>query len=762
MCKLLPILSLLLFCSPVALVSARGSSNRTPKWKTLSGGPPIVIANGGFSGLFADSSSNAYAFAAMTSLPNVVMLCDLQLTKDGKGICFPNIKLNNASNVEVVLNDTKSGVPNQGLFCKDFNLKDLASVNLNQGVYSRSSRFDGTTQRILTVHDLFNPSILQFSPPGLWLNIQNNSFYSIYNLSMRSFVLSASRSVVIDYISSPEVSFLTSIATRINKKVTKLVFRFLGSDETEPSTNQTYGSLLNNLTFIKTFASGILVPKSYILPVDKSFYLQPYTSVVMDAHDLGLEVYASDFANDLPLPYDYHSDPLAEYLSYIDNGNFSVDGVLSDFPITPSAAIECYSHMKKDDKTQVPDLQIISFDGASGSYPGCTDIAYTSAVSDGVDIIDCNVQMSFDGKAFCLGSVNLIGVTTAVQVFNNLSRSIPELKTVEAIHSFDLTWREIQSLKPSISNPFIDFQLQRNPKDRNAGKFMTLEDFLAYAKNASSLSGVLISIENEAYLRKLGLSVTEAVLQALNNSGYANVTTPKVMIQSNDSATLRNITNKKYELVYRLKEDIRDIENSTISEIRSFASSVIISKKSVFPTDDQFLIEQTHVVAKMKEAKLKVYVQVFNNEFVSQAWDFFSDPYVELNSYIFGEAPIDGVITAFPATADKYRRCPCLGYKELPSYMLPVQPGSLFQLIPPTALPPAEAPNAILTESDVLQPALPPVSKVSPPPPPPPPSGSASAPPPKAPPSGQPSITTSGISAISMCILLLLSVLVIC
>lgn len=46
-----------------------------------------------------------------------------------------------------------------------------------------------------------------------------------------------------------------------------------------------------------------------------------------------------------------------------------------------------------------------------------------------------------------------------------------------------------------ISNPFFKFKLFRNPNNKNAGKFMKLSDFLEMAKNASSLSGVLISIE---------------------------------------------------------------------------------------------------------------------------------------------------------------------------------------------------------------------------------------------------------------------------
>ena len=144
--------------------------------------------------------------------------------------------------------------------------------------------------------------------------------------------------MVINYISSPEVNFLNSIKSRI-PKTTKLVFRFLEKDQIEPSTKQTYGSLSKNLAFVKTFASGILVPKDYIWPVDSSAYLLPHTSLVSDAHKQGLEIFGSNFVNDFPLSYNYSFDPIEEYLNFVDNRKFSVDGFLSDFPLTASAAI---------------------------------------------------------------------------------------------------------------------------------------------------------------------------------------------------------------------------------------------------------------------------------------------------------------------------------------------------------------------------------------------------------------------------------------
>ena len=73
--------------------------------------------------------------------------------------------------------------------------------------------------------------------------------------------------------------------------------------------------------------------------MNKDQYLQPATTLVKDAHALGLEVYAFKFANDFISSYNYSYDPSAEYLQLIDNSDFSVDGVLTDFPSTASAAI---------------------------------------------------------------------------------------------------------------------------------------------------------------------------------------------------------------------------------------------------------------------------------------------------------------------------------------------------------------------------------------------------------------------------------------
>lgn len=164
------------------------------------------------------------------------------------------------------------------------------------------------------------------------------------------------------------------------------------------------------------------------------------------------------------------------------------------------------------------------------------------------------------------------------------------------------------------------------------------------------------SYQNAAYLAdKQGLSVIDAVIGALSKAGYDKPGSQKVYIQSTNSSVLLKFKEKtSYELVYKIDETIGDAANAAVEDIKSFASSVVVNKDSVIPNNNLFLTAYTNIVPKLKNANLSVFVETFSNEFVSQAWDFFSDATVEINTYITG-AQIDGIITDFPKTADRYR-----------------------------------------------------------------------------------------------------------
>ncbi|XP_047342759.1 glycerophosphodiester phosphodiesterase GDPDL3-like [Impatiens glandulifera] len=684
------------------------------------GNPPLVVSRGGFSGLFPDSSELAYKWSGLLSLPNSSYWCDLQLTKDGAGICFPDLILQEKTDIATVFPNknstyTVNGVSVQGWFSLDFTRRDLSNITLTQNIVYRPELFNNIWT-ILTVQEVVKLRTGQ----GLWLNIQHAAFFSQNKLSMRNFTLSLLRTAIVDYISSPEVSFLSSIVARKPTR-TKLVFRFLEKDGIEPSTNQTYGTLLGNLTFIKTFASGILVPKGYIWPLDTDQYLLPSTSLVSDAHTAGLQVFAADFAHDINfIPYNFSYDPVLEYLSFIDNGIFSVDGVLSDFPIISSAAIDCFSHIGKNASEQEKPL-VITLGGSSGDFASCTDLAYQKAIMDGADIIDCPVQMTKDGIPICLTNIDLTMTSDASSTMTNLITNIEEIGLQDGIPTFNVTWRDIQKLKPFLASPYQGASLFRNPRYRDAGNFMTLSDFLNVAESSSNGSGVLIVIGYAPYLaQKQGIDVIGAVLNTLASSSYTK-TSKRVLIQSSSSSVLTKIkeNNTSYELVYRIENPISDADNSSIMNIKRFANAVVIGKSSVFPDVQLYLTGMTVVVQKMHAFGLNVYVRTFRNEFVSQVGDFFSDPTVEINTYtLVGE--IDGVITEFPATAVRYKhnRCLKMGTK-LPPYMSPIVPGNLKQLIPPKNMPSDAPPSPVLSEADVAEPPFPPVTVTNPPPPPP-------------------------------------------
>ncbi|KAK8939965.1 putative glycerophosphoryl diester phosphodiesterase 1 [Platanthera guangdongensis] len=708
--RLITAFLLLLLHFETSLVAAQSPRSSSP-WKTLSGVAPLVVAKGGFSGLFPDSSDFAYQFTKDASSPDTISWCDVQLTKDGIGLCLSDIKLDNCTNISEVFPDGKksyviNGASTMGWFSVDYDDRSLSNVFVIQGIQSRTDKFDGSNFTILHPQDV--DSLVK--PAPLWLNVQHDIFYSEHNLSIRNYILSLSKNIPVSYISSPEVLFLSSIASRFKKTKTKLFFLFLDEEVREPSTNETYGSLLKNLTFIRTFASGILVPKQYIWPVTADLYLQPRTSVVSNAHKAGLQIYVSGFVNDAVLSYNYSYDPLAEVLSFVDNVDSDVDGIVTDFPITASAAIGCYSHSSKNNSRKGNPV-IISHNGASGVYPDCTDLGYQQAVEDGADIIDCPVQLTQDGIPICMSSINLMDTTNvAASEFRSRSSVVPQVQSTLGVFTFNFTWEEIQkNLKPVITNPEVIYRLSRNPRNKNSGSYMKLSDFLTFSKS-KALSGILITIEDAAfYAEHIGYSVIDAVIGALKDSGYSNQTIQQVMIQSTNSSVLVKLKQQtSYKLVYKFDEFISDVDKSSLSDIRSFANAVSVSKQSIYPTSQLFITGQTDLVKSLQSAGLAVYAYLFKNEFVYQPWDFFSDPTVEINSYVQAIG-IDGIITDYPATAARYMRNSCLKLgRRQPNYMKPVSGGQLLGVL--AAFPPALAPMPILDATDIIEPPLPAVS----------------------------------------------------
>jgi len=710
---------LLFFVFLIHTNEAKGDIGKPPplplkQWMTLSGGVPQIVANGGFSGLFPASSITAYEFASLNSLPGTILLCDLQFTRDGQGFCESEIALQNTTNVDDIDPEglktyNVNGQEIRGWFGLDYDaVYVFNNVTLNQNLFTRPPWWDGQVMNMpVDIVSSFQ------TPQRLWLNVQYDSFYNQHRISPEDFILSSLEDVQPEFISSPEIGFLKSIGPKVKAAKTKMIFKFLGPDVVEPTTKEKYGSLATKLPMIKSFASGIVVPREYIWPSNNGYLQSAPTNLVLDAHKAGLEVYAAVFSNDDYLSYNYSYDPTREYLQYVDNSQFSVDGVITDFPVTASAAIGCLYQGKNASRT-IKAL-IISHDGASGDFPGSTDIAYQKAIDDGSDIIDCSVQLSKDGVAFCLTSPDLTDSTTAATLFMDQATLIPEIQPDNGIFSFDLTWTEIQSLKPQIQNSFRD--LLRNPLNKNKGKFVTLSEFLELAKT-KAVPGVLINIENAAYLAsKKGLDITGTVSTALSNAIFDKQSTQKVLIQSDDSSVLLKFKDiPTYQRVLEIKKDISGTPDELAQEVKKYADAINVQRRSVIASTNTFFTKNfTNILPAMHAANVSVFVGILKNEFSNLLLDYYSDPYVEIATLV--DAHVDGLITDFPATASSYMRSPCHN-KAAPYKISGVMPGDMFASVKqkdqaPTAAPAPDHIGPLLTIDDIVDPPLPPVAKIS-------------------------------------------------
>ena len=93
-----------------------------------------MIARGGYSGLFPESSDFANKFAISASVPNVVLYCSLQLLKDGAPICKSDLRLDNSTDIATFYPEgqktyTVNGESIRGWFAVDFTYEELSNVS---------------------------------------------------------------------------------------------------------------------------------------------------------------------------------------------------------------------------------------------------------------------------------------------------------------------------------------------------------------------------------------------------------------------------------------------------------------------------------------------------------------------------------------------------------------------------------------------------------------------------------------------------------
>jgi len=382
-------------CFPTALVSfmllAAGCSSIGPlPLQTLDGSNPLVIAHRGACGYLPEHTLEAYQRAI--DLGADVIEPDLISTRDGILIAshYPNLAVNTdiATRPEFAGRKREEwrvdGEKQAGWFAHDFTLAEIKTLGVVTTDPERPQQYNGKF-RIVTLQEVIDLVKAESARLGrsiaVYPETKNPSYHRDLGLPLEDKLIAAIRSENWNSRSAPvfvqsfEPSSLKEMRAKgLNVRMVQLIdadgydIRTGGLTYAPPyhrpydwekaGDRRLFSDMVTpaGLAEIKTYADGIGPWKPYIVPVKGQLGAdsqlqdlngdgkadlmdadtQDPTSLIADAHKLGLFVHPFTFRNEKRhLAHSYGGDPQSEYLQFFRLG---VDGVFSEFPDTALAA----------------------------------------------------------------------------------------------------------------------------------------------------------------------------------------------------------------------------------------------------------------------------------------------------------------------------------------------------------------------------------------------------------------------------------------
>jgi glycerophosphoryl diester phosphodiesterase len=372
----------------MAVIAACGNRESHPP-RTLDGNAPLVIAHRGASGYLPESTLEAYQRAI--DLGADAIEPDLISTKDGVLIAshYPNLAMSTdvASRPEFSSRKRQNwpidGELQSGWFAHDFTLAEIKTLGVVATDPERPQQYNGKF-KIATLQEVIDLVKAESERLGhsiaIYPESKNPTYHRDLGLPLEDKLISAIHSAGWNSKTAPVFvqSFEPGSLKEMRAKGLKVrMVQLIDADGYDFKTGAlTYAPPFHRpydweksgdqrlfsdmvtpagLAEIKTYADGIGAWKPYIVPVkgqlddagnlkdingDGKFDLSDAntgkpTSLIEDAHKLGLFVHAFTFRNESRyLAHSYSGDPHAEYLQFFRLG---VDGVFSEFPDTAIA-----------------------------------------------------------------------------------------------------------------------------------------------------------------------------------------------------------------------------------------------------------------------------------------------------------------------------------------------------------------------------------------------------------------------------------------
>ena len=384
------VLATLATFSLMALAETAASSGTVPSPPTLDGRAPLVIAHRGASGYLPENTAEAYQKAIDLGADAIEF--DLVSTRDGVLIAshYPNLAITTdvASRPEFASRRRENwpvdGELQSGWFAHDFTLAEIKTLGVVATDPERPQQYNGkfrmvTLQEVIALAKAGSQRLGR--PIAIYPETKNPTYHRDLGLPLEDKLIGAIRAAGWNSSSAPvfvqsfEPGSLKEMRAKgLSVRMVQLIdadgYDFRTGELTyKPPFDRPYDWAKSGdprlfkdmvtpagLAEIKTYADGIGPWKPYIVPVKgqlddagnpqdmngdgvidlRDAVTEGATSLVADAHKLGLFVHAFTFRNEgRYLAHSYSGDPLAEYRQFFRLG---VDGVFSEFPDVAVAA----------------------------------------------------------------------------------------------------------------------------------------------------------------------------------------------------------------------------------------------------------------------------------------------------------------------------------------------------------------------------------------------------------------------------------------
>ena len=310
--------------------------------------PPLIIGHRGASGYRPEHTLASYELAIQMGADYIEP--DVVSTKDGILIARHENDITQTTNVsekpEFASHKTTKKIDNKdvtGWFTEDFTLEEIKTLRAEERLPFRNHSYDGKFE-IPTLQEVIDLAKLKSSETGRTIGIypetKHPTYFKSINLALEEPLVSLLNKNGYTKRNAPVFiqSFEVENLQQLNKMTDLQLVQLLDEAEMQPydfvvkGDSRTYADLTapQELAKIAEYADGLGPYKRLILPVGEDKRLKSATSLIEDAHAVGLKIHTWTFRKEEQyLAPDYNKNSQAEYEQFFKLG---IDGVFSDFP----------------------------------------------------------------------------------------------------------------------------------------------------------------------------------------------------------------------------------------------------------------------------------------------------------------------------------------------------------------------------------------------------------------------------------------------